>query len=134
MHRAYRPTIGGLAVPEDRLINDLKDMAIYYIGSFSEFNPIGLIGRLAVYVRKNTTVSINQQHDFKLPGFVLKSGLGYHGSDFNNNTAIKFTKRDLLRIANEMDDTDELQIALVDSIDTNKFKKSIKIVTQSHVR
>ena len=41
-HRAYRPTIGGLSVGGNKMINDLGDKAIYYIGTFSEFNPIGL--------------------------------------------------------------------------------------------
>lgn len=128
-HRSYRPTIGGKSVPEGSMINDLGDHAVYYIGSFSEFNPIGLIDDIAVYVRKETTTSINQQKPFKLIGFELEGGLNYHGDTFNNNEAIEFSKEDLLRIANAMDDTDTLQIAVVDSIDEYSFEKDIKKVT-----
>lgn len=129
MHRAYRPTIGGLAVSNDKLINDLKDQAINYIGTFSEYNPIGYEDRIAVYIKKETTSSINQQKPFKLPGFRLKRGMSYHGSDFNNNKAISFDKQDLLRIANAMDDTDSLQIAITDYGIGKGFDRGINIIT-----
>lgn len=130
MHRSYRPTIGGHAVPSSKLINDLKEQAINYIGTFSEYNPIGFSNRMAVFVNKGITSSINQQRPFRLPGFKLKGGLGYHGSEFNNNYAISFSKEDLLRIANAMDETDTLQIAIPDSIKKTVFEKGVKEVTK----
>lgn len=127
-HRAYSPTIGGLSVPSESMINDLKERAAHYIGSYSEFNPIGFKDKLAIVVRKQTCTHYPQK-DFKLPGFKLKSGMGYHGSEFNNNYGVKFSKQDLLRIANEMDITDELHVMIPDSIDKDFFQKQIDIVT-----
>lgn len=128
-HRSYRPTIGGKSVPKSKTINDLGKDAVYYIGSFSEFNPLGYVDDIAVYVKKEPTASINQQKPFKLPGFNLKKGMGYHGSDFNNNRAVEFSKQDLLRIANAMDDTDSLQIAMPDSY-PGRFVEDIKEITK----
>lgn len=127
-HRAYKPTIGGLSVSGDGLINDLKKRATDYIGSFSEYNPIGYEYRVAAFIKKETTKSINQQKPFRLPGFKLKGAMGYHGSDFNCNYGVSFNKEDLLRIANAMDDTDTLHIVYPDNI-TDQFTKDIKIVT-----
>lgn len=127
MHRAYKPTIGGLAVPKDRLINDLGDRAVDYIGSYSEYNPIGYSDGMAVVVRKETCTHYPQR-PFKLPGFELEDGLSYHSSEFNNNLGIKFSKQDLLRIANAMDETDELHIMIPDSIDLDFFEEQIKKV------
>ena len=129
-HYAYRPTIGGKSVPYgDKIINDLEKDAINYIGTFSEYNPIGLQQSMAVYIKKETTSSINQQIPFKLLGFRLQLGLGYHGSKFNNNRAIKFSKQELLRIAHAMDETDSLQIAIPDYLDREQFMSDIEIVT-----
>jgi hypothetical protein len=128
-HYAYRPTIGGSSVSTDKLINDLKEKAIYYIGTFREYNPIGYQDGIAAIVRKETTKSVNQQKDFNLPGFKLKRGMGYHGTDFNNNKAISFSKQDLLRIANAMDDTDDLWISVPDyGVDVTKLTKGINEV------
>lgn len=128
-HHAYKPTLGGRSVPADNLINDLKERAIDYIGTFSEMNPIGYENQLAVIVRKDNC-TIHPQKDFKLKGFKLKAGMGYHGTEFNNNYGIKFSKQDLLRIANEMDTTDELHIVLPDNIDKGFFMKQVKQVTE----
>ena len=125
-HYAYRPTIGGSSVLASKLINDLKEQAVNYIGTFKEYNPIGYVDGIAVIVRKQNTKSVNQQKDFILPGFELKRGMGYHGSDFNNNKAINFSKQDLLRIANAMDDTDDLWISVPDyGVDTDKLNRAI---------
>lgn len=127
-HHAYKPTLGGSSVPSDSLINDLGKRAIDYIGTFSEYNPIGYSNRMAVIVRKNNCTHYPQR-DFKLKGFQLKSGMGYHSEKFNNNYGIKFSKEDLLRIAHTMDETDELHVMIPDSIDEDLFQKQVKIVT-----
>ena len=129
MHRSYHPNLGGKAIPSNQLINKLGKDNFNYIGTFSEYNPIGLVDRLAVYVRKNTC-TMNYQTNFTLRGFKLKSGLNYHGEDFSNNSAIKFSKQDLLRIANEMDTEDELHIAFANYIDKDKYQKNILLVTK----
>lgn len=136
MHRAYRPIIGGRAIPNHKLINDLGEHAIYYIGTFSEYNPIGLSPRksLAVYIYKDSTCSINQQKPCKLPGFKLKGSGSYHGSDFNNNDGCAFSKQDLIYLISIMDDTDMLKIANVSShdgsINIKKFQESIEKITR----
>lgn len=130
-HRAYKPTMGALSIPAENLINDLKERATDYIGTFSEFNPIGFSNQLAVVVRKETCTHYPQR-DFKLSGFKLKSGLRYHGSEFNNNYGIKFSKQDLSRIVDEMDTTDELHIIIPDFIDKDFFEDQINIVTNGH--
>lgn len=124
-HYAYSPTLGGSSIPADRLINELESQDVNYIGTFSKFNPIGYEDGLSVVVVKDFGASINQQKDFKLDGFRLKRGLSYHGSNFNNNNSISFSKQDLLRIANEMDDTNELWISNPDSINVDQFKEDV---------
>lgn len=134
MHRSYRPTKGGRAVPGDKLINDLGKDAVDYIGTFSEYNPIGLNSRedLAVHVVKETTQSVNQQKPFKLEGFKVKSGMHLHSDKYNCNSSVAFSKQDLLRIAHAMDDTDRLQVDYVDGafghIDVPFFKEQCKKV------
>lgn len=127
-HRAYKPTLGGVAVPKDRLINDLEDRATDYIGTFSEYNPIGFVNPLLAVVVKDTCTHFPQKA-FILPGFNLKHGMGYHGSRFNNNYSIKFSKQDLLRIAHAMDETDYLHILSADSVDTDFIREQVNKVT-----
>jgi hypothetical protein len=113
-HRSYRPTVGGQAVGIDKLINDL-DNPEYYTGTYSVYNPIGINGRgdLAVHVHKQWTGSSNEQKPFRLEGFRLKSGMHLHSEDYNCNSSVGFSKQDLLRIANAMDDTDIFQVDYV---------------------
>lgn len=133
-HYAYRPTLGGRSVPGTDMINDLNEAAVNYIGSFSEFNPIAAEyivggGTLALYVRKESSESINQQKEFRVPGLEPSRGLSYHGSDFNNNDSFELTKQQLLQIAHAMDDTDTLQIAVFDEFDDEVFSDGIEKVT-----
>jgi len=133
MHRAYRPTIGGKAVPASKLINDLGKDAIHYIGTFAEYNPIGMVeadGNCLTAVVRKEVCTIRAQNEFSLPGFKLEVGLSYHGSDFNNNGAMEFTKQDLLRIAHAMDEDDCLIIAAPDSLDESRFVRDVLNVTR----
>lgn len=129
MHRSYRHVVGGKAVPSDKLINDLGDDAIYYIGTFSEYNPIGIKNNLAVFVKKEWN-GTNQKRDFKLKGYEQKSAGGYCGAKNNYNVSLKFSKEQLLRIANAMDDSDNLVIAKMDSIDRGQFLMDIDLITK----
>lgn len=107
-HHAYKPTIGGRSVPCDRSINDLKEDAINYVGTYSEFNPIGFHNNLLAVVRK--PLSIIPKREFKLQRFKLSGGLNTCGGNITINESIGFSKQDLLRIANEMDSDDKLII------------------------
>lgn len=107
-HHAYKPTIGGKSVPSDRTINDLKEDAINYVGTYSEYNPIGFCNNLLAVVRK--PLSIIPKREFKLKGFELSGGLNTVGGNITINESIGFSKQDLLRIANEMDSDDKLII------------------------
>ena len=132
-HHAYKVTLGGLAIPVNEPINGLdrpgRKMATHYIGTYSEFNPIGYRSGLSVVVRKPYTNESFPQKDFKLKGFTLRGGLNSCGGDFNTNHSISFTKQELLRIAHAMDKGNELIISMPTSLNHNKFQKSIKQVT-----
>lgn len=111
-HHAYRPTIGGRSVPASKMINDLEKDAIYYIGTFSEYNPIGINNGMLVTVRKKTD-SIYPKRDFKLKGFNLSGGLNTCGGNITCNQSIGFTKTQLLQICAAMDEDDSLLISEV---------------------
>jgi hypothetical protein len=143
-HWAYAHTKGGLSVNSHRhphhpkSINSLdaggKKMSQHYIGHFSEWNPIGLYGgysisKLAVLVKKETSTTLVQK-EFKLEGKPnLGDYTGYHGSDFNNNHGVSFSKQQLLTLAAAMDDTDRLMVLNADSVDRDIFYKGIEAVT-----
>lgn len=135
MHRSYRPTVGGRAVPDDMMINDLKEDAIYYIGTFSEYNPIGITNGLLACVWKNTS-SIFPKKDFKLPGFILQGGLNTVGGNITCNQSIGFTKTQLLQIAAAMDEDDKLLVSEVKNYpfghvkDMASLQSDIKQVTE----
>ena len=116
----------GVSVLADRLINDLGEDAIHYKGTYSECNPLAKSGNLAVAVIKSGTPNAPQK-DFqvKLP---RRSGIGFHGSDYNNNTSIVFNKSDLLSIANAMDDEDRFHIGIVDSISSAFAKDTERVM------
>ena len=134
-HHAYKPTIGGKSIPNSKMINDLGDNAIHYIGTFSEYNPIGMASifhpgstMTAVVVKK--TCSIYPQKQFQLEGFHLDEGGGYHSTDFNNNGCMRFRRNDLLRIANSMDEEDSLLIAVPDTFNKEQFDWDIKSICE----
>jgi hypothetical protein len=132
-HVAYRPTIGGRSIPADRLINDLGEDAIHYIGTYSEFNPIGIYNGMLVTVRKKQ--SVFPKKDFKLRGFILQGGLSTCGGNITCNKSISISKVDLLRICAAMDEDDTLLVSEVDNYpighvkDMDRVKKDIEIVT-----
>jgi hypothetical protein len=110
-HYAYKPTIGGRSVSADKTINDLKEASLDYVGTYSEFNPIGTHANLLAVVRK--PLSIFPKRDFKLPGFKLTGGVNTCGGNITVNESIKFSKQDLLRISTEMDTDDMLIISYI---------------------
>ena len=131
-HHAYKPSMGGRSVPDDCVINDLKEAAINYVGTYSEYNPIGLRDNIFLVVRK--PLSIIPKRDFKLYGFQLSGGQHTCGGNITVNESVSLSKQDLLRIANEMDSDDILLISYVAGKwggikDINKVTKEIKIVT-----
>jgi hypothetical protein len=134
-HVAYRPTVGGSSIPADKMINDLKDKAVHYIGTYSEYNPIGLTytgfphARMAAVVRKH--MDIHPKTDLKLPGFnINEHGGGYHGSDFNANGIMRFTKQQLQQLVAAMDTTDELCISVPNPLDTDRFIADVEHITR----
>ena len=127
MHRAYCPTKGGVSVPKDKTINDLGKMAIHYIGTFSEYYPLDVKGELVTYIRKDWTrqAQYYQKH-IVLKGLEIKKASSHCGGNVCNNNGVSFTKQDLLRIANAMDETDTLNIILTDYIkDKNSLIEDI---------
>jgi len=131
-HFAYRPTIGGSSIPADRLINDLNERAIYYIGTFSEYYPIhrtttGFGTNMCMVIDKRWSDNPTFKHDIKLKGFSPDKATGYHSQDFNNNGGIRLSKQDLLQLANAMDEDDVIHITAPDSLNTTKFDESVKI-------
>lgn len=132
-HYAYKPTVGGKSVPSDKSINDLKEDAINYVGTYSEFNPIGFRNNLLVVVRK--PLSIIPKREFKLKGFNLSGGVNTVGGNITINESVGFSKQDLLRIANEMDSDDSLLIGYTEGRWGQIFSKEelfsdINIVTK----
>lgn len=114
-HHAYSATLGGVSVPADRLINDLdtedQKMAIHYVGTYSEYNPISIkrhsaIGSICIAVHKDSNGSF--QKEFKLEGFnsELRKGVPFEREPGISNLGISLSKQDLLRIAHAMDDSD----------------------------
>lgn len=131
MHRAYCPTKGGRSIPNNQCINDLKERATDYIGTFSEYYPIGLTysgygGGVAVaYIRKNWTRSCKKpQHHISLPGFRLNTACSHSDGKLSNHGGAKFSKQDLLRLANAMDEDDTLEIVQTNS-ELDYIKKAI---------
>jgi hypothetical protein len=105
-HFAFKPTIGGRSVPADQLINDLEDMAVHYVGTFSEYNILFQNKEIIAYVYKNWTRTGGMQKAINLPGLNFGSGKSYAGGELNSFGQFGLNKQDLLRIANAMDDTD----------------------------
>jgi hypothetical protein len=103
-----------------------------YVGTYSEYNPIGLRDNILIVVRK--PLSIIPKRDFKLFGFQLSGGVHTCGGNVTVNESVSLSKQDLLRIANEMDNDDILLISYVggkwgEIKDIDKINKEIKIVT-----
>lgn len=112
-HYACNDNLVGSSLPEKGIAHDLIKEDFNYIGTFSEYNPIGLKQGMVVAVVKDN-LTTDKQKDFKLPGFKLKGGMSYHGHSFNNNVSIYLSKAELLEIAEAMDDTDKLWISVPD--------------------
>ena len=132
MHRAYTPTKGGASVPKDKTINELGKMAIHYIGTFSDYYPIhhGSHNEL-VYIRKNwTNDCARPQSHISLTGLKLKTATSHCGGGITNHGGVRFSKQDLLRIANAMDETDTLEVIKINQLhgDGHNFIKAIKEV------
>lgn len=108
-HVAFKPTLGGHSISADKTINELGKDAIHYIGTYSEYNPIGLVDNMLVFVKKYQ--SIHPKTDFKLHGFKLSGGEHTCGGNVTINNSVSFSKQDLLRIANAMDVDDKLMVA-----------------------
>ena len=131
-HWAFKPTIGGAGVPHTKMINDLGEHAVHYVGTFAEYNPVAIgsvhINRSMniVAVVKKSRSTILPQRDFSARGFLIEDYGGYHSDDFNCNGGIIFTKQNLLQLANAMDETDTLLITVPDTIDKDKFLEDIE--------
>jgi hypothetical protein len=132
-HVAYNVIKGGKSVPANKMINDLGDMMSDYIGTYSEFNPIGIYDGLLVNVYKHQ--SIFPKKDFKLKGFTLSGGLNTCGGRYTCNKSIKFSKTELLQICAAMDKDDDLLISEVSNYPFGDVKDKaamftdIKIIT-----
>jgi hypothetical protein len=117
MHRAYTPSKGGRSVPKSRVINDLEDMAIFYIGTFSEYYPLDVKNNLVTYIRKDWTKQAQYyQKHIVLKGLELTQACSQCGGNVSNSNGVSFTKQDLFRISNAMDETDTLNVILADYI------------------
>ena len=103
-------------------------------GEFSIYNPIvykrtHFYNHLCAVVLKDSD-SNNEDIILNKDLFNIKNGLGYHGSGFNNNGAMEFTKKQLQHLVDNMKDGDTLHISAPDSLDVEKFKESIKQVVK----
>lgn len=116
-HYAYTPIKGGTSVPDSRLINDLdtedSKMAIHYIGTFSEYNPIhykrNVEGLLASAVVKSST-SLFCQKEFNCHGQSVKNNAPM-AEPGHCNLSLSLNKQELLLIANAMDDSDVFNVS-----------------------
>lgn len=122
-HHSFKPTIGGKSVPIDRVINDLGESALYYVGTFSEYNPLYLGRNSLLYIRKNWTMDGSIQHPINLKGLKFKGGINSSGSGIDTYGGFQLTKQDLLMIANAMDETDTLVLSEI----IQKTEKGIKM-------
>ena len=105
-HHSFKPTLGGKSVLSNKTINDLGESALYYVGTFSEYNPLYLGSNSLLYIRKNWTTDGSMQHPINLNGLKFKGGINSSGSGICTHGGFQLTKQDLLRIANAMDETD----------------------------
>lgn len=105
-----------------------------HIGTFSEYYLIdsshALDCNLAMMIKKDKyklgkEFILKTAKTRKLGRASLYDSLGYHSSEFNNNTAFVLSKQDLLDIANSMEDADNLFISAPDTFDKSYFANKL---------
>lgn len=112
--------------PPDRNVEN-KDN---YLGIFPEYTHIGINAgdsNRPVVLTLVVDLSKTEPREMPLiPQLNIKKGPSFHGSNFNNNSSLELSKRQLLLIAEAMQDSDRIVITSPDSYNYSEIKKSIE--------
>ena len=101
----------------------------FYLGYISDKEYIGhrtamVHGLLAVIGRDK--FKMKSAKDKVMPKIDITGYGGYHGSEFNSNLATKFSRKDLIKLIDYMDDTDDLIIYASDMTFDREYFKTLK--------
>lgn len=126
-YKFYRPKYPLVGFKDKQSIenyteNDLsKFKAFEYAGdyTFLGYAGSGMTGSMVMFVSHDYWHRAKTEAITFKPRKITTMG-GYHGSDLNTNLVVGLNKKDLLALAEQMDDTDVLNIAHCDTYRLSK--------------